>query len=151
MFGLSCSKFGLKISGTCSRRSEFDLPEFEEFEVRFFDVRSKTRPFTILQNDDITIYHEIFFRLTAPRCPCMAAGAVSLRKSHDIVILSFCNIVKGQAKDVWNLKFATQRLEAKNIFKTSSKPKLWLHNISLLPAPPLTKVILHDGLCCFYL
>ena len=27
----------------------------------------------------------------------MAAGAVSLRKSHDIVILSFCNIVKGQA------------------------------------------------------
>ena len=28
----------------------------------------------------------------------MAAGAVNLRKSHDIVILSFCNIVKGQAK-----------------------------------------------------
>ena len=28
----------------------------------------------------------------------MAAGALSLRKSHDIVILSFCNIVKGQAK-----------------------------------------------------
>ena len=28
----------------------------------------------------------------------MAAGAVILRKSHDIVILSFCNIVKGQAK-----------------------------------------------------
>ena len=27
----------------------------------------------------------------------MGAGAVSLRKSHDIVILSFCNIVKGQA------------------------------------------------------
>ena len=27
----------------------------------------------------------------------MAAGAVSLRKSHDIVILSYCNIVKGQA------------------------------------------------------
>ena len=25
-------------------------------------------------------------------------GAVSLKKSHDIVILSFCNIVKGQAK-----------------------------------------------------
>ena len=39
-----------------------------------------------------------FFRLTAPRCPGMAAGAVSLRKSHDIVILSFCNILKGQAK-----------------------------------------------------
>ena len=30
--------------------------------------------------------------LTIPRCPGMAAGAVSLRKSHDIVILSFCNI-----------------------------------------------------------
>ena len=43
-------------------------------------------------------YHDIFFRLTAPRSPGMAAGAVSLRKSHDIVILSFCNIVKGQAK-----------------------------------------------------
>ena len=28
----------------------------------------------------------------------MTAGAVSLKKSHDIVILSFCNIVKGQAK-----------------------------------------------------
>ena len=27
----------------------------------------------------------------------MAAGAVSQRKSHDIVILSFRNIVKGQA------------------------------------------------------
>ena len=25
-------------------------------------------------------------------------GAVSLKKSHDIIILSFCNIVKGQAK-----------------------------------------------------
>ena len=30
----------------------------------------------------------------------MAAGAVSLRKSHDIVILSFFNIVKGQANSV---------------------------------------------------
>ena len=29
----------------------------------------------------------------------MAAGAVNLRKSHDIVILSFCNTVKGQAND----------------------------------------------------
>ena len=42
-------------------------------------------------------YHEIFFWLTAPRCPGMAAGAVSLKKSHDIVISSFCNIVNGQA------------------------------------------------------
>ena len=36
--------------------------------------------------------------LTVPRCPGMAAGAFSLRKSHNIVILTFCNIVKGQAK-----------------------------------------------------
>ena len=42
-------------------------------------------------------YLEIFFRLTAPRCPNMAAGTVSLKKSHDIIILSFCIIVKGQA------------------------------------------------------
>ena len=31
-------------------------------------------------------------------------GAVSLRKSHDIVILSFCNIVKGQAKRTCHLE-----------------------------------------------
>ena len=30
----------------------------------------------------------------------MAAGAASLRKSHDIIILSFCNIVKGPANSV---------------------------------------------------
>ena len=30
-------------------------------------------------------------------CPGMVAGAVSLRKSHDIIILSFCNKVNGQA------------------------------------------------------
>ena len=54
-------------------------------------------PFTILQNDNITISW-YFFRLMVPRCPVMAAGAVSLRKFHDIGILSFCNIVKGQAK-----------------------------------------------------
>ena len=51
-------------------------------------------------------YHEIFFRLTAARCPGMGAGAVSLRKSHDIVILSFCNIVKGQANCI-NVSTAT--------------------------------------------
>ena len=54
-------------------------------------------PFTILQNDNIMISWD-FFRLTAPRCSSMAAGAVSLRKSHDIIILSFCNIVEGQSK-----------------------------------------------------
>ena len=31
----------------------------------------------------------------------MAAGAVSLKKFHDIVILSFCNIVKGQANYIY--------------------------------------------------
>ena len=52
-------------------------------------------------------YHEILIRLTAPRCPGMAAGAVSMRKSHDIVILSFCNIVKGLARLA---KFCTKRM-----------------------------------------
>ena len=33
----------------------------------------------------------------------MAAGAVSLRKSYDIVILSFCNKVKGQANYVYGI------------------------------------------------
>ena len=51
MFGLACSKFGLKISGTCSRRSKFDSPKFEEFEVRFFDVRSKTNLHVIIGLD----------------------------------------------------------------------------------------------------
>ena len=61
-------------------------------------------PFTILQNDNITMSWD-FFRLTAPRCPGMAAGAVSLRKSHDIIILSFGNIVKGQANYATNVFF----------------------------------------------
>ena len=39
-----------------------------------------------------------FFQATAPRCPGIAAGAVNLRKANDIVILSFFDIVKGQAK-----------------------------------------------------
>ena len=33
-------------------------------------------------------------------------GAISLKKSHDIVILSFCNIVKGQANYVVVLRKA---------------------------------------------
>ena len=36
--------------------------------------------------------------MTAPKCPGLAAGAVSLRKSHDIVILSFCYIVKARVR-----------------------------------------------------
>ena len=31
----------------------------------------------------------------------MAAGRVSLKKSHDIIILSFCNIAKGQANSIY--------------------------------------------------
>ena len=50
-------------------------------------------PFTILQNDNITISWD-FFQADSTK----ATGTVSLRKSHDIIILSFCNIVKGQAK-----------------------------------------------------
>ena len=63
-------------------------------------------PFTILQNDNIMIWD--FLRLTAPAAMPGHLGAVSLKKSHDIVILSFCNIVKGQAKclrqtTVWDM------------------------------------------------
>ena len=39
MFGLACSKFGLKISESCSK---FDVSMFEVFSVRYFGVRSKT-------------------------------------------------------------------------------------------------------------
>ena len=39
-------------------------------------------------------------------CPGMAASAVSLTKSYDIVILSFCNIVKGQANYDDNFSFS---------------------------------------------
>ena len=40
MFGLSCSKFGLKISGSCSKCSKFGVSMFEVFSVRYFGVRS---------------------------------------------------------------------------------------------------------------
>ena len=71
-------------------------------------------------------YHEIFFRLTAPWCTGMAAGAVSLKKSHDIVILSFCNIVKGQANSLPHTKNSLTQ------YKTPLNPlKKWF-NISTL-------------------
>ena len=38
-----------------------------------------------------------FLRLTAPAAMLGHLGAVSLKKCHDIKILSFCNIVKDQA------------------------------------------------------
>ena len=48
-------------------------------------------------------YHEVFFRLSAPTCTGMAAGAVCLKKpqAHDIITLSFSEgffQVEGQAK-----------------------------------------------------
>ena len=45
----------------------------------------------------------------AQRHPSMAAGAVSLRKSHDIVILSFCNIVKSQANYIIQDNFRIEK------------------------------------------
>ena len=46
-------------------------------------------------------YHGDFLRLTASAAMPGHLGAVSLKKkSHDIVILSFCNTVKGQANNV---------------------------------------------------
>ena len=50
----------------------------------------------MLQKDNITISSD-FLRLTAPAAMPGHLGAVSLKKPHDIVISSFCNIVKGQA------------------------------------------------------
>ena len=43
-----------------------------------------------------------FLRLTTSGAMLRHLGAVSLKKSHDIVILLFCNIVKGQGK-YWKL------------------------------------------------
>ena len=42
-------------------------------------------------------YSLTLYYITAPAAMPGHLGAVSLKKSHDIVILSFCNIVKGQA------------------------------------------------------
>ena len=61
-------------------------------------------------------YHEIFFRLTVPRCPGMAPGAVSLRKSHDIVILPFSNIVKGQAGYIYQFERKSNSREKETQF-----------------------------------
>ena len=105
--------FGLFFFSNKNDSLEVDRLEFQSFSSigreDIYQSRPKSRgnlltylawPFTILQNDNIMISWD-FFRLTALRCPGMAAGAVRLRKSHDIVILSFCNIVKGQAKYCW--------------------------------------------------
>ena len=44
----------------------------------------------------------------------MAAGAVNLRKSHNIIILSFCNIVKGQAIYIHTKFFSSQVIKPKD-------------------------------------
>ena len=49
-------------------------------------------PFTMLQNDNITISWD-FLRLTTPTAMPGHLGIVGLKKYHDIVILSFCGIV----------------------------------------------------------
>ena len=68
-------------------------------------------------------YHEIFFRLTA-QADSKAAGAVGLRKSHHIIILSFwiCNIVKGQAK--YHNPDSNQGLEIIGTFSGPSHPDI---------------------------
>ena len=48
----------------------------------------------------ISKYDEILLRLTAPASMLARLGVVSLKKSHDIIILRFCYIVEGQAKYV---------------------------------------------------
>ena len=57
----------------------------------FPNFASLAWPFTVLQNDNITISWD-FLRLTAPVALLGHLGAVSLKKSHDIVVLSFCKI-----------------------------------------------------------
>ena len=52
--------------------------------------------FTTSLNRNITIWWG-FFRLLAPMCTGMAAGAVCLKKPHHIVILRFSEVVKGHA------------------------------------------------------
>ena len=44
-------------------------------------------------------------------------GAVSLKKSHDIIILSFCNIVKGQANNMWMVPKVAVHILRKHIFR----------------------------------
>ena len=41
----------------------------------------------------------------------MAAGGVSQRKSHVIIILSFCNIVKDQANYIYRLIIALLKVQ----------------------------------------
>ena len=45
-------------------------------------------------------YHEVFFRLSAPRCSGTAAGAVSLKNPHHIITLRFSEVVKDDANEV---------------------------------------------------
>ena len=68
-------------------------------------------------------YHEVFFRLSAPTCTGMAAGAICLKNPHDIVTLSFSEFffqVEGQAK--WYLE-----PEAVNFSREQIKKKVGLN------------------------
>ena len=49
-----------------------------------------------------------FLRLTAPAAMPGHLGAVNLKKYHDMVILSFYNIVKGQANGVGNFEIKSK-------------------------------------------
>ena len=57
-------------------------------------------PFTILQNDNITVSWD-FLRLKAPAAMLGHLGAVSWKKSHDIVILWFSIIESVRLIDVF--------------------------------------------------
>ena len=70
----------------------------------------------------------------------MAAGAVSLRKSHDIVILSFCNIVKGQANClvglivlVWNMNLQKYDIDNQALALLKIIPALGSHFAAFWP------------------
>ena len=64
-----------------------------------FDSGNLTLVYILGWSSTILRYHEVFFSgyKYLPRCAGMAAGAASLKKPHDIVILSFCFVVKDQA------------------------------------------------------
>ena len=71
-----------------------------------------------------------FFQADSTKVSHMGAGAASLRKSHDIVILSFCNIVKGQAKCIF-LKWPiyVRNISLKN---AHGQGKSWVKNYNIL-------------------
>ena len=51
-----------------------------------------------------------FSQADAPAAMLGHLGAVSLKKSHDIIILSFCNIVKGQTNILYHFSLCRQQI-----------------------------------------